>query len=47
MGLLRAYDAVCYRLARHRYGGLIATVTIVLVVAAGIWLVHALEAIFP
>jgi hypothetical protein len=47
MGLLRAYDALCYRLAHHRYGGLIATVTIVLIVAAGIWLVHTLEAIFP
>jgi hypothetical protein len=34
-------------LARHRYGGLIATVAIVLLVAAGTWLVHMLEAIFP
>ena len=47
MGLLRAYDAVCDWLARHRHGGLIATVAIVLIVAAGIWLVHTLEAMFP
>jgi hypothetical protein len=34
-------------LARHRYGGIIATVAIVLLVGAGIELVHMLEAIFP
>jgi hypothetical protein len=47
MRLLRAYDAICDRLARHRHGGVIATVAIVLLVGAGIGLVHMLEAIFP
>jgi hypothetical protein len=34
-------------LARHRHGGVIATIAVVLTIAAGIWLAHVLEAMFP